>query len=329
MDNWKKTLREGNCIDVFWSQNARWYHSKILSKDGDLIKVHYNGWSASFDEKIDITNPSRFIYPEYTFTTERRSKKSATTSDGLPNLTTTPYAIKGWANKFLLGSDESATDKGISTSSNPTPPTKGNKKQNNTINGSSGGSSSSSSGDTKSNLHDDDVDHEGCKIFRASWSKVVDAYQKQFEQNFVQCTDRLKLRFINGQKVEVQGKQKSWFLISFIDSMAQRRTQVKKLGSAVQFNGHIVMGDCIKEAYKNIEVGDNIILHVVNKRKEWLNYDELEKYIDHEIANSNPHSAERKKELMQIATNALKKTGKTLSENIAIVVQEVLLEEDN
>ena len=138
----------------------------------------------------------------------------------------------------------------------------------------------------------------------------------------------MKLRFIKGQKVEVQGKQKSWFLISFIDSVAQRRSQVKKLGSAIAFNGHIVIGDCIKEAYKDVKVGDNIILHVVNNQREWANYDEIEKYVLHEIENSNPHSAERKRELLSQALNTLKKTDKTLSENMAIVVHDVLLEDN-
>ena len=110
--------------------------------------------------------------------------------------------------------------------------------------------------------------------------------------------------------------------------MAQRRSQVQKLGIAIAFNGHIVIGDCIKEAYKDVKVGDNIILHVVNNQREWANYDEIEKYVLHEIENSNPHSAERKRELLSQALNTLKKTDKTLSENMAIVVHDVLLEDN-
>ena len=90
-----------------------------------------------------------------------------------------------------------------------------------------------------------------------------------------------------------------------------------------------MISDCIKEAYENVEVGDNIILHVVNNQKEWVSYDDFEKYVLHEIANSNPNSAERKKELLSNAIRILKSTGKTLSENIAIVVHDVLTEEDN
>ena len=325
MDNWKKTLQEGDCIDIFWSQNARWYHSKVLSKQGNFIKVHYNGWSASFDEKIDVTNPSRFIYPQYTFTTEKRNRKSASTSDGIPNLaSSSTHAMKGWANKFFIENDQTAINNESSTSTNSATPAKSAKKQHNSMS-SSGSSSSSRNGNSG---HDDDMDDEGCKIIRAPWSKVVSTYQKYFEDNFVQSTDRLKLRFISGQKVEVQGKQTAWFLISLIDSMAQRRTRVAKLGSAIQFNGHLIIGDSIKEAYDDVEVGDNIILHVVNNRKEWVNYDTLVNFVMQEIANSNPNSAERKKELLHNAIKILKDTGKTLSENIAIVVHDVLLEEN-
>ena len=76
MDTWKlKKLKAGEFCDIYQSRYGSWYHSKVKTRVGNIIDVHYNGWAAKFDETIDLTDPDgvrSLIYPPHTFSTARK-----------------------------------------------------------------------------------------------------------------------------------------------------------------------------------------------------------------------------------------------------------------
>jgi hypothetical protein len=45
--------KAGDKVDVNW--NGSWWQGSVLSVDSGKYKVHYTGWSASWDETVDAS----------------------------------------------------------------------------------------------------------------------------------------------------------------------------------------------------------------------------------------------------------------------------------
>ena len=225
VDEWKHTLKEGDCIDIYWAQNGRWYHSKVLSKDKDIIRVHYNGWSTTFDERIDVTNPSRFIYPERTFT-EKRSKKTAPASHlpmSKPNGLTEVHSRKKSSTSAKPDSGGSArTDKMEITHDK----TEGNSAKIKRV---------------RRNDNFEERFENGTRVVRVQWESVIDAYKREFDEHF---SERMELHFANGHKV-CPGNKKGWFLVSLLDSILQSQGRRGYKSSKLKFCGPRVLTQVI------------------------------------------------------------------------------------
>lgn len=74
MKMWKASLAEGAAIDMFRVQEYKWYGAKIIRKDGDLFSVHYDGWSAKYDDH-GLVFADCMMYPRGTAVKKKKAAK--------------------------------------------------------------------------------------------------------------------------------------------------------------------------------------------------------------------------------------------------------------
>ena len=59
---WREDLKEGDMLDAQDHAEQKWYESKVMTRDGNVIKLHFLGWETRFDENFDIsTEPARLM----------------------------------------------------------------------------------------------------------------------------------------------------------------------------------------------------------------------------------------------------------------------------
>ena len=59
---WRGYLKEGDMLDAQDHVEQKWYESKVMKRDGNVITVHFLGWGIQFDENFDIsTEPERLM----------------------------------------------------------------------------------------------------------------------------------------------------------------------------------------------------------------------------------------------------------------------------
>lgn len=66
---WRKKLSPDAYVDVFDGQFNAFYAGKILSRDGNMVNVHFLGWTG-YDLDVDVIETP--IYPIYTITKPKR-----------------------------------------------------------------------------------------------------------------------------------------------------------------------------------------------------------------------------------------------------------------
>lgn len=191
----------------------------MLSKDKDLIRVHYNGWSTSFDERIDVTNPSRFIYPERTFT-EKRSKKATPA-------TASPMTGSG-------GIETSQSRKSPSTKSG-----RGGSPQSDNMGSNLSSTAADSNKIRRLNGSENVEEKQDCgnEVFLVEWKTVIDAYQKEFDEHY---DESMELSFVSGQKTSLSNKR-GWSVVSLLDSILQWRSKKENNMSRMKFCGSQVL----------------------------------------------------------------------------------------
>ena len=59
---WRDDIKVGDKLDAQDHEENKWYESRVESRDGNKIKVHFFGWQPKFDEEFDIgLEPARLM----------------------------------------------------------------------------------------------------------------------------------------------------------------------------------------------------------------------------------------------------------------------------
>ena len=111
-------------------------------------------------------------------------------------------------------------------------------------------------------------------IIRTSWNSIVATFKHYYFE--LHDTERIKLYFCNGQKVE--GNRNNWALISLVDALAQQFEPFPRAGK-VKFNSASTLAMSIQEVLSKHDLNDGSIIEVVNELSEWESYEALEGFV--------------------------------------------------
>ena len=64
--HWRLALKAGDLLDAQDKQEGKWYESNVVSVRGDVVRVHFKGWSDKWDEDINRKTEAARLEPLHT-----------------------------------------------------------------------------------------------------------------------------------------------------------------------------------------------------------------------------------------------------------------------
>jgi hypothetical protein len=60
---WREDIEVGTLMDAQDHAEQKWYESKVVERNGNILKVHFLGWESKFDEEFDLAKEPARLQP--------------------------------------------------------------------------------------------------------------------------------------------------------------------------------------------------------------------------------------------------------------------------